>query len=487
MISTLQGTTVGGHPKRDTGLLPRGAVDHSANKKVLILSYQFPPDGGSIQRVKKYVQYLPEFGWDPVVVTHELEGVPGTEPAYAAGISRDVEILRRGKPGNQLSGVAEWLRKIVHRAENNGAESTKTGRPDEANTAGVKISPLRKFLRAARATFFWPDDCGWWVLPAVIAGRKRIKQGDISAIYTVTLPHSTSLAGYLLKKMTGLPWVQDFRDPWTDNSEMLVPTALHRAAHGWAESAVIRSADRVITTTENHASFVRFRLGKAADETDEKVVVITNGYDPEDLPSPMPEVTKKFVITYAGGFYGTRTPLPFFKALRAMRIRYPELNGRVFVRLIGNENPIVAAEIRQMELEDLVEWAGYMPHRKAIEEMASSSVLLVVVHNEPVLASFTIPAKVFEYMACRRPILAISPDGAAARLVRETKAGVVHEHEDVDGIMHSIADFYSKYQQNCLTSEVSTQDLERFERRTLTQKLASLLNATELNKNSAEV
>lgn len=434
-----------------------------------MLAYQFPPDTGSVQRVRKFVQYLPEFGWKPVVVTRRLDFSRSADYTFVQDVSGAAQVVRVGFP----DWFARFRAKVV-------APSAPV---ESVTTLQTRIYPLprsgflrvvRNWYRTLRAWVVWPDSAVSWLPSAALASLRLISTKGIQVVYTVSPPHSVHLIGVFLKRLRGVRWAADFRDPWANDPDIPMPTLLHQKAHQWAERLVLKTADRVIATTDFHTEYLRGRLpaGDAA-----RVKTITNGYDPEDMTDPPSLSGSRFRITYTGGFYASRSATPFLKALVRLRTHHPNLADQISIQIIGSSHELVVAEVKALNLQDVVQFPGYLEHRRAIREMAQSTVLLLVVHSDPLVARTSIPAKLFEYMATGRPILAISPPGAAAELVRMTGCGIVVDPSDVDGIEKAIVDFYRQYVRGeIVASHCAPEIFQRFHRRTLTQSLATLLD-----------
>lgn len=449
----------------------RPLADHP-RRRVLLLAFQFPPDTGSVQRVTRYVQYLPDFGWDPVVVTRRIDSRAPADTSLLRQLESRAKILRVG-PSPFWRRMRARLAPPAEASAGNTAP--QTGRNRRGRHSTIR-SLLRRCYHASRHWLVWPDTAITWLPSAFVAALRQIATGKVDAIYTVSPPHSVHLVGVALKRLTGVRWVADFRDPWASDPDILMPTRFHRAAHIWAEGLALKTADQLATTTDFHTEYIRGRLPREAAS---RVRTLSNGYDAAEMADLPAFPGHRFEITHAGGFGYSRQATPLLRALTQLRAHAPEVAEHVFVRFIGTPNPLLVAEVAGFGLQDRVEFADYLPHRRALEELARSAVLLLSVHSDPYVAQISIPAKLFEYMALGRPVLAVSPPGAAAALVDESGCGVVLHPDDIDAIERAIVEYYRRFTRGELHAVCAPEVLQRFERRSLTKALSRLLAGVE--------
>ena len=432
-----------------------------------MLAFQFPPDTGSVQRVTRFVQYLPEFGWDPVVITRRIDSCAPFDTSMLRQLQDRAKILRVGLPPFWNRLRARLARSVASPAGNTTPSGDQQCEPRQRTFKSV----LLDCYRTLRLWLVWPDSAVTWLPSAFFAGLWQIATGKVDVLYTVSPPHSVHLVGVALKRLTGVRWVADFRDPWANDSEMVTPTRFHRAAHLWAEGLVLKSADQLVTVTDFRTGWFS-PLPQAAAS---RLYTITNGYDAREMTDLPPFLGKRFEIVYAGGFYATRRATPLLSALKQLSAHAPELAKEISVRIIGTHNPLLVAEVAEFGLQGQVEFTDHLPHRRAVEELARSAVLLLAVNSDTRVAQIAIPAKLFEYLAIGRPILAISPPGVAAALVVESGCGVVLHPDDIDGIEQAIFEYYHEFIRGDLHVTCAPEVLQRFERRELTEALSMLL------------
>lgn len=412
-------------------------------RKVLMIAYQFPPMGGSgVQRTAKFVKYLREFGWEPVVLTRSINGMELTDESLLRDIPPDVEITRtKAYDPTALPGILRLPGKFI----------------------GRKL--------------FIPDSETLWRHFTRQTAKTMIARGDIDLVYTTSYPYSDHLLGlYLKKKFTDVPWVADFRDEWTKNPYLLDrPHNFFRTAiEKKMEKEVLDNADVLITNTpvmERH--FI---------ETDvkykQKFNVIPNGYDPEDFPEAhgTPE-NPVFTLTYAGLLYGRRKPDTFFEALAGL-IKEGKIDSRnIRVNLIGNfKTAELRKRISDFSLTDNVEIIPYADHDLCLEMLSGSDALLLIEGTGPGAEAFY-TGKVFEYMRTGRPILAVIPEnGAAAALIKETGTGLVSDYNDIGSIKLNLYRLYADWQKGIATCTPDNDRMIKYDRRNLTAQLAGLFN-----------
>lgn len=406
-------------------------------RRLLVVAYYFPPLGGAgVQRTLKFVKYLPEFGWQPVVLTAKLKG------AYLG----DASLEREVPPGV-----------FVHRTSALLLPSWLPWR-------------LRNFV--ARWLLVVDEQLGW--LPfAVTQGRKIIEDSGIEAVYTTSAPYTAHLIGLRLKVQTGLPWVADFRDPWLGNFSNTFPSPLHKQMAQRFEHQISLTAERVVVVSEpmREALLARYSLAP------EQVYTLSNGYDPADFDGvePLGQEAARFVIVYSGSFYGRQTPIYFLQGLRAALGDGRLSRQKVQVRFVGNIGQTARNQIKALGLTDKVQVTGYLPHRQSIGHLLGADLLLLVVGSGPG-SEVVFTGKVFEYLAAGKPILALVAPGAAANLVQEAQAGVVVDPEDVRAIADQIAALYQAWQQGELKITGNQDVVARYDRRLLTGQLARVLD-----------
>lgn len=410
-------------------------------RKVLMVAWYFPPWGGAgVQRTQKHVKYLPQFGWQPVVLTGPL-------PRGNRAAPSDPTLM------DEIADTTEVYRTVA--------------------LLPPAVLPWRVRHALVRWLLVSDEQAGWYPF-ALAAASDLIRRGDIAALYTTSTPYTAHLVGLRLKERFGLPWVADFRDPWADNPAIRPPTPWHRRRIRRWEQQVIAAADRVTVVSEPMA----WDLRRAYPQVDpQRFLPLPNGFDPDDFDGVEPAGRRpgRMGIVYSGSFYGQRSAQPFLQALRNVLERGELPRAAVHVRLVGNVGQATLAQVAALGLEDVVEATGYLPHRRSIAYLLGADVLLLVVAAGPGSAG-VLTGKIFEYLAARRPILALAPPGAAADLVRESRSGVVVDPDDGPAIERRLVEWYGLWQRGELTCAGDAAVVQRFNRRRLTQALAEALD-----------
>lgn len=431
-------------------------------RRVLILTYYFPPSGGpGVQRILKTVKYLPDFGWSPVVVTVREGAYPARDSSLRADVPATVDVHRTSS-WDPYQAYA-WL----------------TGQSDDdavvqGSVEGREDSWKEQLARWVRANVFLPDARVGWVPFAVWRGRQLLANNRFDAILTTGPPHSTHLAGAVLEGWTGVPWVADFRDPWTDINyyHELPHTRLARRIDRALERMVLRRAAAVTTVSPTW----RRLLAEKADGPEEGVVrVVQNGYDEADVERGHHSVEEdRFVLTHVGSLYASRNPRGLWRAIR--RLRDGSTTPKLRIRLVGMVDPNVRETIRNLNLDDITEVVAYVPHEEAVAYMQRAGLLLLSIEDFPASAGM-LTGKIYEYLASGRPILGVGdPDGDAAALLRKTEGGQLFGRCDVEGLVQFVRTHYEDWANEKPRLGASPENLQPYRRRAQTERMAAVLS-----------
>ena len=421
-------------------------------KKVLIITYYWPPAGGSgVQRWLKFTKYLPKYDWKPIVYTPE-------NPYFEV---QDEVLL------NDIPAEAEiWKTPIW---EPYALKDKLFDKGSESQSAGVitnKKSLKNKVLNWVRGNVFIPDPKIYWVKPSVKVLLKKIKEEGIEHIVTTGPPHSMHLIGLGLKKAKpNLKWIADFRDPW---SELDLLDDFHlsgstRRKHQKLEKEVLQTADVTLTVSETWTKDLK-RLGA------ERVELITNGYDDEDF-NLTTKKNDKFIIGHYGLINHLRNPKNLWKELNVLCNKHKDFNSKLEIHFSGNVDGEVIAEIESFSnLKGKVIQLGYLSHAEVLQQYNEASILLLLLFNSK-SGIGNYPGKIFEYFAAKKPILAFGPNHSdTEKLLFKTKSGNYFSYERND-IKDNILQFFTN-------SGIHPQysDIEDYSREKLTRDLANLLN-----------
>ncbi|WNM17890.1 glycosyltransferase family 4 protein [Flavobacterium capsici] len=426
----------------------------SEPKKLLIITYYWPPAGGpGVQRWLKFVKYLPDFNIQPIVYIPENPTYPIIDKGLESEVSNETIILK-----NKIKepyGFASFFGKNKTKKISSGIIPNKK-----------KQSFLEKTLLWIRGNLFIPDARFLWVKPSVKYLKKYIEENNIDTIVTSGPPHSLHLIGLQLKKDLGVKWFADFRDPWTTIGyhKALKLSSYAEKKHKALESAVLNAADTILVTSKTTKT-------EFQELTSKPIEVITNGYDVEKVTKrPLDE---KFTLAHIGSFLSERNPRILWKALSELIKENKDFKNDFQLKLIGAVSQEVLDTISEFKLNDYVLNLGYVSHQEAIEQQRKSQVLLLIEINSEETKSI-IPGKVFEYMVSERPIIALGPEGSDfAEIITTTNTGVFFTYDEKEKLKTVLLNYYELYQNNNL--KVHAVGLQQYSRKNLTEQLAKLV------------
>ena len=405
-------------------------------KKILLISYHFPPSAevGGL-RIANFARMLPRFGWDPYVLTVKDRYLQAVDPDKLNCVGQ-AKIFKAGQTPT-LSQAYLACKKAVWPLTRKLAAPAGIASRNRANPVGPGrgTEALSRRLRRYVLSFLTlPDGQRSWLFPAVIEAVHIIRREKIGCILTSCPPYSAHLVGLLVKWITGVRWIADFRDPWmTTGSKSLYSTcSASLGIERWMERTVVRSADRVVANTEMLCE--GFKRAYASIPT-ERFICITNGFDREFFSSfAHLQKEKIFTITYTGTLYFGRTPEPIFQAVHELARQGSVEQRRIRVRLVGQCRSVQGRPIDEMieryRLGDVVEVLEPVSYNQAIKMIKQSHLALLLAPNQP----YQIPAKVYDYMGVGTRVLALAKEGATANLVRNAGIGAVFDPSDIAGI-----------------------------------------------------
>lgn len=427
------------------------------SKRVLMISYGFPPTGGpGVQRSAKFAKYLPVFGWTPVVwATNCVDHMPVDETL--------------------LDGLPAEL--AVHRFHGVRRGGVRRALGDSARKGGL-LSGIAKRIdwRWSRwqADGAFPDEAVGWAKASVSPLRQLAQREGIDAIYSTFSPISNHWLAMTLKHELGLPWVADFRDLWTDDYRYNQSSPARRHADSMLYTEILRSADAVIGVTDRQTEILASHVPGSAS----KFVSITNGYDPDDFEASVDtrvatETDRDFVLAHVGRLDRWRTGQPLYDGLRQFLAAGNSSRPSLRCRVVGHVGPEVGEKLRATGAD--CSFTGYVDHRQAIEEMRKADVLLLCVPPGP-NGDSVIPGKLFEYLASQRPILVVGPQGGECeRIVRQSGAGLAVGF-DADAIAEALQSLYKAWLNKEDRFLCDPTQLKPYARPHLTSKLAAVLN-----------
>ncbi|MFQ3296069.1 MAG: hypothetical protein ACI9JT_002267 [Polaribacter sp.] len=417
--------------------------------KVLIITYYWPPAGGSgVQRWLKFVKYLQEFGIEPVVFTAENANYLKQDVSLINEIPKNIVVLRQ--PIWEPTKILFWKKK---KQENKGISNVSKG-------------GLLSFIRG---NFFIPDPKIFWVKPTVNYLQKYIENNTIDAIISSGPPHSMHLIAQKLHEKNDIKWLADFRDPWSDlyyNKDFKQLT-FAKNKNKKLEDAVLQNADCILTVSNN--------LKQEFLQKAKRVAVITNGFDDEFVAAENLSLDTKFSISYIGLLPKQSNPKLLFKVLKALCDENLTFKKDLQLNFIGDISAEVSVEIKKNKLIENTSFVGYVSHQQAIEYQTKSQVLLLLIpnvkNNKGILTG-----KLFEYLKAKRPILAIGPEkGDLAAILKETNAGIIVNFDAEEKLKLQMLELYQKYKEEKL--KVNSVNINKYHRKELTKDLAALLKS----------
>ncbi|GAA3574311.1 glycosyltransferase [Snuella lapsa] len=423
-------------------------------KKVLIVTYYWPPAGGpGVQRWLKFVKYLPEFNIEPIVYVPDNPNYPIEDESLQLDVSDKLTILKQPiKEPYKLAGLFSKKTSLT----------ISKGIIPEVKRQSI----IEKLMLFVRGNFFIPDARNAWVKPSVRFLLKYLEEHNIKTVITTGPPHSLHLIGLQLKEQLGLQWIADFRDPWTSIGYHKQLKLMKRAErrHKKLEFKVLNTADQVVVT-----SFVTKKEFKAL--TSQPIEVITNGYDVEVVGETVLDV--KFTLAHIGSLLSKRNPEVLWRVLSDLVDENEQFAGDFRLNLVGYVSDDVLKEINKYGLIGYINEVGYVSHNESIKYQRQSQILLLIeIDSED--TKCIIPGKLFEYMVSNRPIIALGPKGSDVEsILKETNTGTYFYYDAYSILKTAILDHYEAYREGNL--QPYPIGLQKYSRKALTESLSKLL------------
>ncbi len=434
-------------------------------KKVLIITYYWPPTGGAgVQRWLKFSKYFGSLGWEPVIYTPSNPDFPINDDTLLKDIPKDLTVLK-----THITEPYDIYRKIMRKKK---TETVNQGFLSE----GKENTFLQSAMIWIRGNFFIPDARMFWIKPSVKYLSEYIKTQHIDAVISTGPPHSMHLIAMGLKDKCNIPWIADFRDPWTqiDFYDKLKLSSFANRKHKQLEWEVLTKANKVVTVSPSCGLDLE-KLGNR------KVDIITNGFDTDDFEFDeiLPPLTG-FLFHHTGALNKDRNPYTLWKVLGDLCKENPKLKKDLILKFTGKTDAIVFENLKHQGLQNNAQRSDYMPHSEVVKAMAQSPVLLLPLNNTPNNKG-VLSGKLFEYLAAKRPIFGIGlPEGDAARILKETQAGNLFGFDDYNGMKQAVIELYEKYLSNNLS--VQSNSIDRYSRKSCAESYTALLNEISTDK-----
>jgi len=415
--------------------------------KVLIITYYWPPAGGSgVQRWLKFVKYLQNFDIEPIVYTVDAANYPKEDSTLVKEVPKNITVLKQ--PIWEPTDLLFWKKK-------------------ETNKKGVSNVSKGGFLSFVRGNFFIPDPKVFWVNSSVKYLQTFLNSNDIDTIISTGPPHSMHLIAEKLYQKNNIKWIADFRDPWSDlyYNKDFNQLLFAKNKNKKLETSVLKNADCVLTVS----NALKTEFAKKA----KRVEVITNGFDDEVLTKNLIRLDKKFTISYIGLLPKQSNPKVLFKVLKELCLDNIAFKNDLMLNFVGDISDEVKNEISSNQLDENVNFVGYVNHKEAILYQKKAHVLLLLIPNVE-KSEGILTGKLFEYLTAKRPILAIGPEkGDLSKILQDTNAGVVVDFEDEEKLKLEVLKMYQKYKERDF--KVASKNIEKYHRKELTKTLASLI------------
>lgn len=435
--------------------LPSGEMSGGQRgKKVLIITYYWPPAGGpGVQRWLKFVKYLPDFDVKPIVYIPENPNYPLVDESLLSEVSKKITILKQ--PISEPYKLASLFSKKSSKTISKGIISEHK-----------KQSLVEKVMLYIRGNFFIPDARKSWVKPSVTYLSEYISKENIQTIITTGPPHSLHLIGLQLKETLGVKWLADFRDPWTTIGyhKQLKLTKASKAKHKTLEKQVLNTADQIIVTSS-------VTKKEFHDITNKPIAIITNGYDDEPLDKV--SLDSKFTLAHIGSLLSKRNPEVLWQVLSEIIKENIPFAKDFQLNFIGAVSKNVLESIEYYDLSNYINNVGYVSHKESITYQKKAQVLLLIeIDSED--TKCIIPGKLFEYMVSNRPIIALGPKGSdVENIIQQTNTGNYFYYDDYKSLKSIILTHYEAFQNKTLQSQAI--GLQKYHRKSLTKSLSKLL------------
>jgi glycosyltransferase involved in cell wall biosynthesis len=426
-------------------------------KKVLIITYYWPPAGGiGVHRCLKFAKYLREFGWEPVICTAENPEYPVLDDGNFKDVPGGVKILKTKiwEPYRIFKFITG--KRVEDRIHNIFLEEDK---PSFAHKLGIWI----------RGNIFIPDARKFWIRSSVNFLSRYLKENPVDVLFTNGPPQSTHMIAYGINKKLGIPWHADFQDPWTqvDYFPQLMLNPISKRIHENMEQRVFRNADKITICSDTWKGDLE-SIG-ARD-----VGVIVWGYDEDDFKNISVPLSTKFTLSHFGSLGPDRNAKTLWKALSIISKENKQFADDLEIELVGFIGHAIVEEINSLGLSDKLKLSAHMSREETLERMHRAQLLLLILNDMPNVKG-RLPGKLFEYLSARRPCLVIGPEESdASKIVHNVNAGYTCDFNDLGKTLVTIKEIYKKYKDGVLFSNQT--DISQYSNKNLTKKLAGFLD-----------
>lgn len=424
-------------------------------KKVLIITYYWPPAGGAgVQRALKFAKYLPDFGWQPVILTVENPDCPVVDKTLLKDIPDSCKVYR-----TKTVEPFELYKKLTGKQKGYKI-------PSDVLTKSQNLTFTERLSQWVRFNLFIPDAKIGWMFYAVSEAKKIIRDENIDIILSTSPPPTVSMVAKRIANSNKLRWIADFRDPWLEivHYQNVKRNWLTKFIDGKFERSVLKKADHLLTISNDIVKLFKSKVGE------KNYSVIPNGFDESDFKVISSKKNSSFIIAYTGVITKTRVPYVFLNAMEKL-ITIDGIKDIKFV-IAGRTCPEFTNELSEKNIDSYVEERGFLPHHESTQILQNSDILLLVIDNVPNNKGF-LTGKIFEYLGSKTPIYAIGPvDGEAREIITETNSGKMIDYSDDDGAYILLKEMYSDWKKDI---EKYNFNIEKYSRRNQAKQLSKIL------------
>lgn len=426
-------------------------------KKVLIITYYWPPAGGiGVLRCLKFAKYLKRFGWEPVIYAPENADYPYLDNTNEKDIPLGIEILKT--PISEPFGL---FKKLSGRKKNDAA--------NPVYAREKKVGFIDNLAIWVRGNFFIPDARCRWIKPSVKYLVKYLKENPVDAILTDGPPHTNTIIGCRVSQKTGIPWLADFQDPWTqvDYYKMFKISKWADKKHRKLEQETFTTAKKLTIASPTWAKDLE-SIGA------ESVDVIYYGYDEDDFKGLDFNPDKDFSIIHAGLLGYDRKPDVFFKVLKDLKKEIPGFSEKLKLKFAGNIDFSVKESIKENQLDENLDELGNITKPEALQLTVKAHILLLPLNKADNVMG-RIPGKIYENLRAYRPILALGPKGSDVdKIISKAGAGQTIDYDNYTEIKDFVTEKYKLFEKGMNTIEQG--DVSYLSNENQTKKIADFLN-----------
>ncbi|HIP32150.1 MAG TPA: glycosyltransferase [Crocinitomicaceae bacterium] len=429
-------------------------------KKVLIITYYWPPSGGAgVQRWLRFVKHLRENGYEPIIYTADNPNYALYDEKLLSQVPEGIRILKTKikEPNNLLSKFSFGKKK-------------EKGLYNTQQQKGNKRSFIQKVSWFVRGNFFIPDARFLWIKPSVKYLTQFLEKEKVDIIISSGPPHSLHLIAKKLNEKLDIPWIADFRDPWTsmDYLDEMYLTKWARKKHARLEKSIITAANEVVVVGNT-------MYNEYLENYNRKTKIIYNGFDAKISQDVEVDLDGNFTIVHIGSFLKNRNCNDLWKVLAKLTQENENFRNQLEIRLIGNVAPVVLESIEANGLNQYLHKIAYIPFEETQKYLHSAQVLLLPIDRIP-NADFVLTGKLFEYMKSKRPILLIGPSkGDAADIISSCNAGYCCDFDNEESIKETVLQLFEKFSKN--ENNIDSKNVEQFSGVELTKEMAKLFDA----------